>query len=76
MNADTGFLRHLEENEKLLEREIGLQTEEVTKKQKRTRKVSLHDNRSKAGKKRVAYVKAKPLTKNQRRNLRQKLQNK
>lgn len=74
MNADIGMLRYLEEGEKLLERELGLRTEDLTEKQEETMQVSLQDNRSKAGKKRVAYVKSNPLTKNQRRNLRQKLQ--
>ena len=57
MNLDTGRLRFLskEEMEKeriaLSEREIMFPLEDLTEKQKREMKVSLHDNRSPAGKK-------------------------
>jgi len=73
MNCDTGELRMLAEGEKPTDREILMDMSELTSKQKKEMKVSVHDNKSKAGKKRVQYVKTNPLTKNQRRNMRNKL---
>lgn len=76
MNCDTGHLRMLADGEEPSLREVMLEQEELTAKQKKEMKVSLHDNKSKAGKKMVAYVKSNPLTKNQRRNQRNKLRGK
>lgn len=73
MNCDTGDLRILEEGEKLTAREILVEMEELTKKQKKEMKVSLHDTKSVAGKKRIQFIRYNDLTKNQRRNLRRKL---
>ena len=80
MNCDTGHLRELAEDlsmeESLKAREIPIPIEDLTNKQKRDMKVSLKDNKSKAGEKRVAYVKTNPLSKNQKRNMRNKLRGK
>lgn len=76
MNCDTGRLRMVADGEKAGDREILMAMDELTSKQKKEMKVSVHDNKSKAGKKRVAYVKQNPLTKNQLRNQRNKLRGK
>ena len=76
MNVDTGHLRMRTDGEELSDREILLAMDELTKKQKKEMKVSVHDNKSKAGKKRIAYIKQHPSTKNQSRNMRNKLRRK
>ena len=73
MNCDTGHLRMVTDGDTISDREVLMAMDELTKKQKNEMKVSLNDNKSKAGKKRVQYVKSNPLTKNQKRNMRNKL---
>jgi len=67
MNMDNGYLRMLGENEKPSENEIMVALSELTMKQKDEMKVSLHDNRSVAGKKLQKARKAKKAAKKSRK---------
>jgi len=76
MNVDTGYLRRLLEEEKPSDREILIEESELTEKQKKTNKVSLKDNRSKAGKKLQSArknIRFNDLTRNQKRNIKKKI---
>ena len=51
MNRDTGEIKHFGEGEPIPENFIKIMNDEMTSKQKKEKKVSKHDNRSKLGKK-------------------------
>ena len=59
MKCDTGRLRMVEENEKAGDREILMSMDELNAKQKKEMRVSLHDNKSKAGKKKSCLCQTK-----------------
>lgn len=70
MNIDTGEIRHFSESEgielaKLLKREnwVPIEEKDMTEKERKEKRVSLHDYRSKLG---------KELTKNRKRKLKRK----
>lgn len=54
MNIDTGKIRELTEDEKAIIREVLVEPVQMTEKQKREKRVSLHDHRSPLGRRLTA----------------------